>query len=105
MTDKPAVLIMQRHLAPLTAFLESSYTVYRFWEGPPPEAAQAIEVMVLAGEYALDKALIQNLPKLGLIAVFTSGYDRVDVAWARERGLRLTHAPGVNHEEVADMAL
>jgi hypothetical protein len=38
MTNRPALLIMQRHLAPLTAFLESEYTVYRFWEGPPPEA-------------------------------------------------------------------
>ncbi|MEY4241774.1 MAG: hypothetical protein RJA14_1470, partial [Pseudomonadota bacterium] len=37
MTNRPALLIMQRHLAPLTAFLESQYTVYRFWEGPPAE--------------------------------------------------------------------
>ena len=28
MTDRPALLIMQRHLAPLTAFLESAYDVY-----------------------------------------------------------------------------
>ena len=39
MTQRPALLIMQRHLAPLTAFLESQYDVYRFWEGPPVEAA------------------------------------------------------------------
>src|SRR4051812_17454939 len=105
MTDKPAVLIMQRHLAPLTAFLEGTYTVHRFWEGPPVEAAQAIEAMIVAGEFELDKHLIESLPKLGLIACFTSGYDRVDVAWARDRGLKLSHAPGVNHEEVADHAL
>ena len=35
MTQRPAVLIMQRHLAPLSGFLESAYDVYRFWEGPP----------------------------------------------------------------------
>ena len=39
MTQRPAVLIMQRHLAPLSAFLEGAYDVYRFWEGPPVEAA------------------------------------------------------------------
>lgn len=105
MTEKPAVLIMQRHLAPLTAFLEGQYDVYRFWEGPPPEAAQAIRVMVVAGEFELDKRLIESLPRLGMIACFTSGYDRIDVAWARGRGLKLSHAPGVNHEEVADHAL
>lgn len=105
MSDKPAVLIMHRHLAPLTAFLESAYTVHRFWEGPPVEAAQAIEALVVAGEFELDKHLIESLPKLRLIACFTSGYDGIDVAWARARGLQVTHAPGVNHEDVADHAL
>jgi lactate dehydrogenase-like 2-hydroxyacid dehydrogenase len=105
MNDKPAVLIMQRHLAPLTPFLESAYTVYRFWEGPPLEAGHAVRALVVAGEHPLDKALIEQLPDLGLIACFTAGYDGIDVAWARGRGLQVTHAPGANAEDVADHAL
>lgn len=105
MTDRPALLIMQRHLAPLTAFLESQWTVYRFWEGPPVEAQAEIRAMVVAGEFALDKGLIETLPNLQLIACFTSGYDRIDVEWCRARGLPVTHAPGVNHEDVADHAI
>lgn len=105
MTQRPAVLIMQRHLAPLSGFLESAYDVYRFWEGPPVEAAHDIRVMVVAGEYPLDKALIEQLPNLSLIACFTSGYDGIDIEWCRARGLPVTHAPGVNHEDVADHAL
>ena len=105
MTQRPALLIMQRHLAPLTAFLESQYDVYRFWEGPPVEAAHDIRALVVAGEFPLDKPLIESLPNLQLIACFTSGYDRIDVAWCRARGLAVTHAPGVNHEDVADHAL
>lgn len=105
MTQRPALLIMQRHLAPLTAFLESQYDVYRFWEGPPVEAAHDIRALVVAGEFPLDKALIESLPNLQLIACFTSGYDRIDVPWCRARGLAVTHAPGVNHEDVADHAL
>ena len=96
---------MQPHLAPLTAVLEGAFTVHRFWEGPPVEAAADIGAMVVAGEYPLDKALIERLPKLKLIACFTSGYDGIDVAWCRARGLAVTHAPGVNHEDVADHAL
>jgi lactate dehydrogenase-like 2-hydroxyacid dehydrogenase len=96
---------MQRHLAPLTAFLESEYTVYRFWEGPPAEAQGQIRALVVAGEFPLDKALIESLPTLSLIACFTSGYDGIDVDWCRARGLPVTHAPGVNHEDVADHAL
>ena len=105
MTQRPAILIMQRHLAPLSGFLESAYDVDRFWEGPPVEAAHDIRVMVVAGEYPLDKALIEKLPNLGLIACFTSGYDGIDIEWCRARGLPVTHAPGVNHEDVADHAL
>lgn len=105
MTQRPAVLIMQRHLAPLSGFLESAYDVYRFWEGPPIEAAHDIRVMVVAGEAPLDKALIERLPNLDLIACFTSGYDGIDIDWCRQRGLPVTHAPGVNHEDVADHAL
>lgn len=105
MTQRPAVLIMQRHLAPLSGFLESAYDVYRFWEGPPIEAAHDIRVMVVAGEATLDKALIERLPNLDLLACFTSGYDGIDIDWCRARGLPVTHAPGVNHEDVADHAL
>lgn len=96
---------MQPHLAPLTTLLEGSFTVHRFWEGPPVEAATEIGALVVAGEYPLDKALIERLPNLKLIACFTSGYDGIDVAWCRARGLAVTHAPGVNHEDVADHAL
>lgn len=105
MTQRPAVLIMQRHLAPLSPILESAYDVYRFWEGPPIEAAHDIRALIVAGEYPLDKALIERLPSLDLIACFTSGYDGIDVDWCRDRGLAVTHAPGVNHEDVADHAL
>jgi lactate dehydrogenase-like 2-hydroxyacid dehydrogenase len=105
MTQRPALLIMQRHLAPLTAFLESAWDVYRFWEGPPVEAAHDIRALVVAGEFPLDKHLVESLPNLQLIACFTSGYDRIDVAWCRARGLEVTHAPGVNHEDVADHAI
>ena len=105
MTQRPALLIMQRHLAPLTAFLESQYDVYRFWEGPPVEAAHDIGALVVAGEFPLDKVLIESLPNLKLIACFTSGYDRIDVPWCRARGLAVTPAPGIHHEDVADHAI
>lgn len=105
MTQRPALLIMQRHLAPLTAFLESGWDVYRFWEGPPREAEHDIQALVVAGEFPLDKHLIESLPNLRLIACFTSGYDGIDVGWCRARGLAVTHAPGVNHEDVADHAI
>ncbi len=102
---RPAVLIMQPHLAFVAPFLEPHFTVWRFWEHPPIEAQGGIEALVVAGEFAVDKALAESLPRLSLIACFTVGYDGVDLAWARGRGLKVTHSPGVNHEDVADHAL
>jgi lactate dehydrogenase-like 2-hydroxyacid dehydrogenase len=99
------VLIMQPHLAMLAPFLEPHFTVWRFWEHPPVEAQGMIEAMVIAGEFPVDKALAEALPRLSLIACFTVGYDGVDLAWARARGLKVTHSPGVNHEDVADHAM
>ena len=105
MTQRPAVLIMQRHLAPLSAFLESAYDVYRLWEGPPVEAAHDIRAVVVAGEYPLDTGVLEALPNLGLIACFTAGYDGIDLDWCKAKGLPVSHAPGVNHEDVADQAI
>lgn len=105
MTQRPAVLIVQPHLAPVSPFLEGSYDVYRLWEGPPIEAEHDIGAVIVAGEFPLDQALIERLPNLKLIACFTSGYDGIDIEWCGARGLPVTHAPGVNHEDVADHAI
>ena len=103
--SKPALLIVQPHLAFLGPVLEPDYVVWRFWEGPPLEAVGTIAALVVAGEFSLDKKLAESLPNLGLIACFTSGYDGVDLAWAKARGLQVSHSPGVNHEDVADHAM
>jgi len=47
MTQRPAVLIVQRHLAPLGAFLEGAHEVYRLWEAPPLEAEHDIRALIV----------------------------------------------------------
>ena len=100
MSDRPAVLIMQPHLAPLTAFLESAYTVYRFWEGPPVEAQNEIRALVVAGEFPLDKHLIESLPRLqdwDLMLRYTSIFqplyvNNIGVFYRRNVALSPMHA-------------
>ncbi|ADL01625.1 2-hydroxyacid dehydrogenase [Brevundimonas subvibrioides] len=105
MPHRPAVLIMQPALGLLTPFLETAYRVFRLWEGPPVEAQADIEAVVVIGEAPLDTAVLEHLPNLKLIACFTSGYDGIDLDWCAARGVPVTHAPAVNHEDVADHAL
>ena len=105
MPHRPHILIMHSPLGLLTPVLESAYDVHRLWEHPPVEAQGLIEAAVVLGEAPLDTAVIERLPNLKLIACFTSGYDGIDLDWCAARGLPVTHAPAVNHEDVADHAL
>lgn len=50
-------------------------------------------------------ALIDALPDLKIIAVHGVGYDKVDVAHARSRGVVVTNTPDVLSADVADLAL
>ena len=105
MSDKPAILVVQPHLAPIAAMLDADFTVWRLWMGPPLEASHTIRALLVAGEFPLDRSLAESLPELGLIASFTAGIEGVDLAWARERGLRVSHSPGVNQDDAADLAI
>lgn len=105
MGERPAVLIVPSALRVLEPLLAPICDVFHLADNPPLEAAARIRALVVIGEAPLDKALVERLPSLGLIACFTAGYDGIDVAWARGRGLEVTHAPNVNDEDVADHAL
>lgn len=48
---------------------------------------------------------IAALPNLGLIANFGVGYDNIDVAAARARGVRVTNTPDVLTDDTADLAV
>ncbi|WP_396592820.1 2-hydroxyacid dehydrogenase [Brevundimonas sp. R86498] len=109
MTDcpeiRPETLIVSPALAGLVPLLESGFTVHRLWAAPTDEALARVSAVVVLGEEVLEPALLDRLPGLRHVACFTSGYDGIDVADCRARGLVVTHAPGVNHEDVADQAL
>jgi lactate dehydrogenase-like 2-hydroxyacid dehydrogenase len=103
--SKPAILLVQPHLGFLRRVLEPDFTVWALWDGPPVEAVTVIRALVVAGEFPINKALAESLPNLGLIACLTAGYDGVDLEWAASRGLKVSHSPGVNVEDVADHAM
>jgi glyoxylate reductase len=46
-----------------------------------------------------------EMPSLRLVANFSVGYDRIDVAEARRRGVAVTNTPGVLDAAVADLTL
>jgi hydroxypyruvate reductase len=67
-------------------------------------AAQA-RVAVTVGTLGIDAETVRALPGLGLVASLGLGYDRVDLAALRARGIRLANTPGVVEDCVADHAM
>lgn len=102
---RPVVLVAQPHLAPLLVALAADYDVLPLWEETGRARLSDAQALVTAGEFRLDPALLAAMPRLGLIACFTVGYDGVDLGWARSRGVAVTHAGDANAEDVADHAI
>lgn len=105
MSDAPVVLLSHVMLKPMQAALEEKgYRVVRRWDLEDADRAQ-VQAIAHAGEVVLEPEFLQSLPKLGLIACISVGYDGVEVAWCRARGIEVTHAQGLNAEDVADHAV
>lgn len=68
-------------------------------------AGAPIRAVITNGTTGIDARTLDALPDLEIICSFSSGYENVDVAAARERGISVTHGPGVNAASAADHAI
>jgi len=102
---KPCVMVIHPHLELVAAQLEADYRVLRAWVAPARVDLDAVQAVVVAGDAPLDQRALESLPALKLIACFTVGYDQIDLAWAKARGLIVTYAPGANSKDVVDHAV
>jgi len=71
----------------------------------PPPARERVRAIITNGIKGADRALIEYFPRLELIASLGIGLDALDLVCARERGVRVTNTPGVNADDVADLAM
>jgi lactate dehydrogenase-like 2-hydroxyacid dehydrogenase len=103
--SEPLALIAVPFLTVLEpAFKSGGLATARAWELTDDERAR-VRSIVHAGEVELTPEFLEGLPALGLIANVSVGYDGIDVAWCRARGIEVTHARGLNAEDVADHAI
>ncbi|AUX91678.1 2-hydroxyacid dehydrogenase [Mixta gaviniae] len=92
----------------LTAALSERYDLYELAQlslAGLAAIADEVTVVITNGEAVVTRDFIASLPALKLIAVFGVGYDGVDVMAARDRGVAVTHTPGVLTDDVADLAI
>lgn len=99
MTDAlPILMLIER---PSQWLLDGLDDRYDLRHAPAP----GITVAITGGGEGIDAATIDACPDLKLIAVCAVGYDKVDVAHAKAKGIAVTYTPDVLTDDVADLAL
>jgi lactate dehydrogenase-like 2-hydroxyacid dehydrogenase len=96
-------------LSPFYASRLQAYTVHdRLHELDPAALARVapqVRAIAASGESKVSAELMAQLPALQVISVMGVGYDGVDLAAAKARGVMVTHTPNVLNDDVADLAL
>ncbi len=89
--------------------LEQSFDVIKLFESDGQDRlnanAAAVRAIATRGELGADADLIAACPNLEIIAVYGVGYDAVDIAAARARGIKVTNTPDVLTGDVADLGV
>jgi D-3-phosphoglycerate dehydrogenase len=108
--DKPELLVMgvlpDWDLGPMA----ERYTLRLLYEARDEEAflaehAPAIRGIVTKGEIGASAALMERLPRLGIVACYGVGVDAIDRAWCARHGIPVTNTPDVLTEDVADLGI
>lgn len=96
--------------AALAETLEAAYTVHNLFDADERRrflgrGGDSIEAVVTSGLIGLGADEMDLMPNLGIIHTFASGYEQVDVAAARARGIMVCHVPGLAAFCVAEHAI
>ncbi|WP_326537827.1 2-hydroxyacid dehydrogenase [Pseudorhodoferax sp.] len=106
---RPRILQIGKLLPALEQALAADYDVHLLSSEADPKAflanagGQFVGVATSAG-VGIDGATIAALPNLKVISSFGVGFDKVDVAAARARGIPVGYTPDVLNDCVADTA-
>lgn len=107
---EPAIFI-NTHIELEPRFIEELRRRGTVWWRPELDAAalaearSASEILVIPGGSKAGPELLEAMPKLRLITNFGTGYDGIDLATARKRGILVTHTPGAMKDDVADLTV
>jgi lactate dehydrogenase-like 2-hydroxyacid dehydrogenase len=104
------ILVIDRLLPSVRAGIETLFTAYYVSEAEDQarliaDVGLRIRGVARGGHGPIDRALIERLPRLEIIANVGVGYDGIDLTAAAARGIVVTNTPDVLTEEVADTAL
>ncbi|SBW12770.1 Glyoxylate/hydroxypyruvate reductase A HPR2 [uncultured Alphaproteobacteria bacterium] len=106
---KPVILLLEPMMAEIEAALDAAYDVRRGGVADAlalsGEAAATVRAIVTGGGTGAPPELVARLPQLGIVVVNGVGTDKIDLADARARGVRVTITSGTLADDVADQAI
>ncbi|MEG5262874.1 2-hydroxyacid dehydrogenase [Pseudomonas sp. JDS28PS106] len=108
---KPEVLQLSPILIPeVLQTLQDLYTVRPYYQQADKAAylkehGANIRGVVTGGHTGITREVMEQLPRLEVVAVNGVGTDAVDLAYARDRGIHVTATIGALTEDVADLAI
>lgn len=102
---KPEILQLRDLPPALEAELAQSYAVHRPEVADLASVGPRIRAVVTDGHRGVPAALLAALPGLEMVASFGVGYDAIDIAACRARGIRVSNTPDVLSDSVAELAL
>ncbi|MFY9509372.1 MAG: 2-hydroxyacid dehydrogenase [Rubrivivax sp.] len=109
MSQSADVLAVSKLMPLYTNQIQAAFRLHdRLHEGDAAAfaaVAPTVRAIAASGESKVPASLIAQLPALEIISVMGVGYDGVDVAAAKARGVVVTHTPNVLNDDVADLAI
>lgn len=90
--------------------LDVAFYMHRYFEAGDKAAFLAehgpkVRAIATRGELGANAAMIAACPALEVISVYGVGYDAVDIAACKARGIRVTNTPDVLTKDVADLGV
>lgn len=107
---RPEVLVMYPMRALAMAQLEAAYTLHRYDEAGDKDAFLAefgprCVAVATNGHAALTEAHLAHLPRVGVVACSSAGFEAIDADALRARGIAFTNSSDALCDDVADTAL
>jgi lactate dehydrogenase-like 2-hydroxyacid dehydrogenase len=107
---KPDILQVRPMSPRVEAALGEAYTVHRAWEAADlaallAEAGPRIRAVATDGHAGVPPQIFAGVPNLELVASYGVGYDAIDIAACKARGIRVANTPDVLNDAVAELAL
>jgi lactate dehydrogenase-like 2-hydroxyacid dehydrogenase len=107
---RPAIAVVNSLPSVTLEVLETIFPLYHLWQANDSttylaEVQDKITGLAAFGATPITSDLMDALARLSIIATMGAGVDHIDLEAARVRSIRVTHAPDVLTEDVADIGI